>query len=188
MSSPPNAGYSQEALYSRAVVLKSATEAILDLTATPSYRQKPGHLSVEMLYSDLPGALALLQEAGELQTVFDWGNAWLRDSAAESKTKDVALALALAHCDTAAMKLEQNASDQLAAAESMKTALKLLTKYDAGEQLQAEITGALQVSSTRTLSHFACCTMHLPLLADYAANQTSACPFFTFVATGMPLA
>ena len=71
---------------------------------------------------------------------------------------------------------------------SLKTALKLLTKYDAGEQLQAEITGALQVSSNRTLSHFACCTMHLPLLADYAANQTSACPFFTFVATGMPLA
>ena len=147
VNSPPTAGYSQEALYSRAVVLKSATEAVIDLTATPSYRQQPDRLSVEMLYSDLPGALALLQEAGELQTVFDWGNAWLRDSAAESKTKDVALALALAHCDTAAIKLEQNASDQLAAAESMTTALELLKQFQAGEQLQDEITIALQVCS-----------------------------------------
>ena len=145
VNSPPNSGYSQETLYSRAVVLKSATEAVIELTATPSYRQQPGQLSVELLYSDLPGALALLQEAGELQTVLDWGGAWLRDSATDSKTKDVALALALAHCDSAAMKLEQNADDSLAAAEEMSAALRLLRQYAAGEQLQEEITGALQV-------------------------------------------
>lgn len=145
VNSPPNSGYSQETLYSRAVVLKSATEAVIELTATPSYRQQSGQLSVELLYSDLPGALALLQEAGELQTVLDWGGAWLRDSATDSKTKDVALALALAHCDSAAMKLEQNADDSLAAAEEMSTALGLLRQYAAGEQLQKDITGALQV-------------------------------------------
>ncbi len=145
VNSPPNSGYSQETLYSRAVVLKSATEAVIELTATPSYRQQPGQLSVELLYSDLPGALALLQEAGELQTVLDWGGAWLRDSATDSKTKDVALALALAHCDSAAMKLEQNADDSLAAAEEMSAALRLLRQCAAGEQLQEDITGALQV-------------------------------------------
>ncbi len=145
ISSPPSSGYSQEALYSRAVVLKSATEAVMDLTATPSYRQQPGQLSVELLYSDLPGALALLQEVGELQTVLDWGSAWLRDSAADSKTKDVALALALAHCDNAALKLEENAGDSLTAAEEMTTALRLLRQYSAGEQLQEEIADALEV-------------------------------------------
>ncbi|KAL0037727.1 hypothetical protein WJX77_009734 [Trebouxia sp. C0004] len=144
VNSPPNSGYSQETLYSRAVVLKCATEAVIELTATPSYRQQPGQLSVELLYSDLPGALALLQEAGELQTVLDWGGAWLRDSATHSKTKDVALALALAHCDSAAMKLEHNADDSLAAAEEMSAALRLLRQYAAGEQLQEDITDALQ--------------------------------------------
>ena len=167
VNSPPSSGYSQEALYSRAVVLKSATEAVMDLTATPSYRQQPGQLSVELLYSDLPGALALLQEAGELQTVLDWGGAWLRDSASDSKTPDVALALALAHCDTAAMKLEQDAGDSLAAAEEMTTALRLLRQYAAGEQLQHEIAGALQVH-----------TMHLPscltcLLPDSPTHNTT---------------
>lgn len=145
INSPPDCGYSQETLYSRAVVLKSATEAVMDLTATPSYRQQPGQLAVELLYSDLPGALALLQEAGEMQTVLDWGGAWLRDNAADTKTKDVALALALVHCDNAAMRMEQDANDTMAAAEEMTVALRLLRKYAAGEQLQQEITGALQV-------------------------------------------
>ena len=145
INSPPDCGYSQETLYSRAVVLKSATEAVMDLTATPSYRQQPGQLAVELLYSDLPGALALLQEAGELQTVLDWGGAWLRDNATDSKTKDVALALALAHCDNAAMRMEQNANDTMAAAEEMTVALRLLRQHAAGEQLQQEIIRALQV-------------------------------------------
>lgn len=144
-NSPPDCGYSQEALYSRAVVLKSATEAVMDLTATPSYRQQPGRLAVELLYSDLPGALALLQEAGEYQTVLDWGRAWLRDNASDSKTKDVALALALVHCDKAAMRMEQDPDDTMAAAEEMTVALRLLSQHAAGEQLQQEITGALQV-------------------------------------------
>ncbi|KAL0041666.1 hypothetical protein WJX79_000259 [Trebouxia sp. C0005] len=77
-------------------------------------------------------------------TVLDWGGAWLRDSATDSKTKDVVLALALAHCDSAAMKLEQNADDSLAAAEEMSAALRLLRQYAAGERLQEDITGALQ--------------------------------------------
>ena len=117
----------------------------MDLTATPSYRQQPGQLAVELLYSDLPGALALLQEAGESQTLLDWGGAWLRDNATDSKTKDVALALALLHCDNAAMRMEQDTDDTMAAAEEMTVALRLLRQYTAGEQLQQEITGALQV-------------------------------------------
>lgn len=117
----------------------------MDLTAKPSYRQQPGQLAIDLLYSDLPGALALLQEAGELQTVLDWGGAWLRDNAADSKTKDVALALALVHCDTAAMRMEQNPDDTLKAVEEMTTALHLLRQHAAGLQLQQDIKGALQV-------------------------------------------
>ena len=43
------------------------------------------------------------------------------------------------------MKLEQNADDSLAAAEEMSAALRLLRQCAAGEQLQEDITGALQV-------------------------------------------
>ena len=32
---------------------------------------------MELLLEDLPGALALLQEAGDIGTVLEWGGAWL---------------------------------------------------------------------------------------------------------------
>ena len=48
VSSPPNAGYSQEALYSRAVVLKSATEAVIDRSRHPDM-----HLLFESTMTEL---------------------------------------------------------------------------------------------------------------------------------------
>ena len=97
------------------------------------------------MYSNLPGALALLQEAGETQTVLDWGNAWLRDSALDSKTGDVALSMALTYCDTAAMLLEEDPDNASLAVEAMNAALKLLKAHGSNQQLEADIAGAMQV-------------------------------------------
>ena len=145
VNNPPKVGYTQETLYSRAVVLKSVTEAVMDMTATPSYKQQPGHMSVNLMYSNLPGALALLQEAGETQTVLDWGCAWLRDSVSDSKTRDVALSMALTHCNAAAMLLEEDPDNALLAVEAMTAALKLLRDHGPHPQLEVDISGAMKV-------------------------------------------
>lgn len=118
----------------------------MDMTATPSYRQQHGDLSVPLLYTNLPGALALLQEAGESETVLDWGTTWLQNNSADSKTRDVALAMALTQCDTAAILLEQNVENVLPAADAMASALKLLQDFGPNQHLEADITGALTVS------------------------------------------
>ena len=119
----------------------------MDMIATPSYRQQQGQMSVPLLHSNLPGALAMLQEAGESETVLDWGTTWLQNNAADSKTRDVALAMALTHCDTAAMLLEQNAENVLPAADAMASALKLLQDFGPNQQLEADIAGAMKVTT-----------------------------------------
>lgn len=142
---PPAADYTEETLYSRAIVLHSATQAVLDTTATPSYKQQAEQMSVSLMYSDLPGALVLLQEAGEAQAVLDWGNAWLRDSASDSKTRDVALSIALVYCDSAAMLLEEDPDNALLATEALSGAIQLLQQHGPHAQLEADIAGAIQV-------------------------------------------
>ena len=127
----------------------------MDMTAAPSYRLQPGQMSLALMYSNLPGALALLQEAGETQTVLDWGNAWLRDSASDSKTRDVALSMALTYCDTAAMLLEEDPDNALLAVEAMNAALKLLKVHGSNQQLEGDITGAMKVLQSFMLAQCA---------------------------------
>ena len=45
---------------------------------------------MELLLEDLPGALALLQEAGDVETVLDWGNAWLAHPSGDAQVKRTA--------------------------------------------------------------------------------------------------
>jgi len=40
---------------------------------------------VELLLEDLPGALALLQEAGDVRTVLEWGGAWLAQPSGDAQ-------------------------------------------------------------------------------------------------------
>lgn len=44
-------------------------------------------LQVELLLEDLPGALALLQEAGDAKTVLDWGSAWLAQPSGDAQVQ-----------------------------------------------------------------------------------------------------
>lgn len=155
VNNPPAVGYTQETLYSRAVVLQSATEAVMEMTATPSYKQQLTQMSVTLTYSNLPGALSLLQEAGEAQTVLDWGKAWLRDSASDSKTRDVALSMALTYCDTAAMLLEEDPDSAMLAVDAMNAALRLLQEHGPNAPLEADIAGAIKVN-TKPLTDVIC--------------------------------
>ncbi|KAK9819960.1 hypothetical protein WJX72_004490 [[Myrmecia] bisecta] len=151
ISNPPEGGYSQEALYSRSVVLKAATDILMEPTARRAYDLQvlAGTPQAELLYADLPGALTLMHEAGDLDTVLKWGAAWLRDNAGDKRSKDVALTLAQANCDAAAARLEQDPDDVLPCAELMNSALGLLQQHSVAPEMQAEIAGALEELSPK---------------------------------------
>ena len=91
------------------------------------------------------GALILLHEAGDLQNALSWGDAWLRVHSDSVQAPDVALVVALTHCDLAAARLDSSAADVLECAEEMKLAASLLHQYESGPMLQQDIQKALVV-------------------------------------------
>ncbi len=113
-------------------------------------------------YFWLAGAMILMQEAGDAQTVLDWGQAWLADSPRDSRARDVTVAMALAHCDLAAARLQADPTASLECYDSMQGALKLLKQRNAGQQLQADIQTAMQVASHITLGEIVGCASQCP--------------------------
>ena len=91
------------------------------------------------------GALALLHEAGDLQSVLSWGGAWLQEHPRHELASDVALSVALAHCDLAGVKMDSGRADVLSCVDEMRLADSLLQQYQAGPLLQRDIAKALQV-------------------------------------------
>ena len=91
------------------------------------------------------GALALLHEAGDLQSVISWGEAWLREHPDSELARDAALAVALAHCDLAAARMDSSSADVLSCVSEMQLADGLLQRYKAGPVLRQDIQKALEV-------------------------------------------
>ena len=93
------------------------------------------------------GVLVLLQEAGDVQTVLSWGEAWLDLHAgqAHSRTKDVVLAVALAYCDLAAANLDKSTDSVLTCVDLMVAARALLQQHQTAPQLDVQISSAIQV-------------------------------------------
>lgn len=157
----------QDTLYARALVLKNATDTLTDGVSRRQYDRQP---ELELAYSDLPGdlhkqpwsalrrneiklltppwvagAMVLLLEAGEPQTVLEWGRAWLSDAPRNARTRDVVLAMALSMCDLAALKMQGSNPATLEAYDLMRDAVKLLKDYHVGVDLQNEIQSAMKV-------------------------------------------
>lgn len=95
--------------------------------------------------SDLPGIFALLQEAGDFHTVLEWGQAWIRAHPGDARGRDVAVIVALAHCDVGTLLLDQDANDAVACYEHLRDAAALLAAHKAAPQLAAQVHAMLQV-------------------------------------------
>lgn len=125
------------------------------------------------------GALALLHEAGDLQTVLSWGEAWLGQHPDSRQAQDAALALALAHCDTAGARMDKSTADVLSCTEEMQAADALLKQYNTGPVLRQDIHAALQVRLSLPAVHIA------PLCAGHAgalqAGFDSCCSLSTCI-------
>lgn len=83
---PPATAYSADTLFSRAVLLKSTTESLVDPDLRRSYDAKlsAGLSALRVSHQDLPGALVVLQEVCNIRnvpckpvastTLIDWGS------------------------------------------------------------------------------------------------------------------
>lgn len=150
ISAQPEAGYSQDALFSRAAILKGAVECLTDIEARRFYDQQlaGGLPEVQISTNDLAGALALLQENGYTDLVIEYTTTWLQDFSAAPESKDIAVCLAMAYCDKAAACLEL--SPQVTAAAKMHPAR---ARVDC--QLQGPCWGrTFKLSSSFVLMHF----------------------------------
>lgn len=148
-SPTPDLGYSEDALYSRAVLLKTAVDTLSEQDARRGYDQRlfKEQQPLEVSVVDAVGALILLQESGQFQPTIEAGHHLLQHKTAGVRTRDVAIATALAYCDRAAEAAEMGAT-ATAACTDLEAALQLLEKHDSAPQVQAEIVEALEVSTS----------------------------------------
>lgn len=73
VGSPPGVGYSETSLRSRAMILKLAADCLLESEQRREYDASIAQGSapgIEVRLADIPGALVLLQESGEMEKVW----------------------------------------------------------------------------------------------------------------------
>ncbi|KAF5833853.1 hypothetical protein DUNSADRAFT_9690 [Dunaliella salina] len=159
VGSQTQAAYSADTLFSRAVLLKSAVECLLDpqragIEQKLANSESPG---LKVFQSDLPGVLVVLQEVGCHAEVLALGPAWLEQHSSSPDAPDVAACIALAYCDRASLALDaleqQEGSAQvsqagpsplLSACEDLERAAQLCRLHDVAHQLQEQIADALK--------------------------------------------
>lgn len=74
----------------------------------------------------VPGALLVLQEAGETEVVLTIGESLLKERLPKSFKQDIVLAMALAFVDTSRDAMAFNPPDFIGGCEMLERALKLL--------------------------------------------------------------
>lgn len=102
LRSPPDVGYTQDTLFSRAVLLRDAAECLQNYNSRRMYDSmalsSTGY-AVDVSPHYLPAALVLLQESGQSGLVIKLGAEWLSRNSGDQTACDVAAAVALAHCE-----------------------------------------------------------------------------------------
>ena len=93
----------------------------------------------------------MLAEAGDWDSALEWGKSWLATNSGHVCVADVAICVAIAHCDQAAAELDSPSGDVHAAAEALESGLLLLRRYSCGKKLQTDIQQTLQVSKLARL-------------------------------------
>ncbi|PIA35429.1 hypothetical protein AQUCO_03500062v1 [Aquilegia coerulea] len=103
-------GYTMDAVVSRQEILMDVRDKLLfEPEYAGSTREKiPPKSSLRIPWSWVPGALCLLQEAGEEKLVLEIGQAALQHPDAKPYTHDVLLSMALAECAIAKNWFEKN--------------------------------------------------------------------------------
>ncbi|KAK2080675.1 hypothetical protein QBZ16_000529 [Prototheca wickerhamii] len=137
--------FSAPALAARQEILEGAAQLLSDRATEARYRQRvrEGSLEETVPGNLVSGALLLLLETGCAEDVARRGRAWLEEGSGRvASKKDIAVAVAKAHCDMAADCLGRSGPVSRAVAE-LEAAQAILKTWAVSGQFQAEIAGAI---------------------------------------------
>ncbi|XP_022144264.1 protein ACCUMULATION AND REPLICATION OF CHLOROPLASTS 6, chloroplastic [Momordica charantia] len=157
VSKPPQYGFSQDTLISRRQILQAACETLADHTSRREYNQslsedEDGTILTQVPFDKVPGALCVLQEAGETALVLEIGESLLRERLQKSFKQDIVLAMALAYVDVSRDAMALSPPDFIQGCEVLERALKLLQEEGASSlapDLLAQIDETLEEITPR---------------------------------------
>ncbi|KAG0459032.1 hypothetical protein HPP92_022160 [Vanilla planifolia] len=175
VSKPPLDGFSQEALIGRRQILQAAFDTLSNPTTREDYNCRlledaDSTLIFQVPWDKVPGALCVLQEAGEPEMVLQVGRSLLLEQLPKTFKQDVVLAMALAYVDLSRNAMALSPSDYVGCCEVLERALKLLQEEGASNlarELQLQIDETLEDLAPR-------CTLELlalPLDEDHRMKR-----------------
>ncbi|KAJ7957828.1 Accumulation and replication of chloroplasts 6, chloroplastic-like protein [Quillaja saponaria] len=175
VSKPPQYGFSHEALISRRQILQAACETLANPGSRREYNQgliddEDETLLTQVPWDKVPGALCLLQEAGETGLVLQIGEKLLRERLPKSFKQDVVLAMALAYVDMSRDAMALSPPDFITGCEVLERALKLLQEEGASilaPDFQAQIDETLEEITPHCVLEL----LALPLGDDYRPRR-----------------
>lgn len=178
-SKPPQYAFSNEALISRRQILQAACETLADPASRREYNQslvddededEESSILTEIPFDKVPGALCVLQEAGETELVLRIGGGLLRERLPKTFKQDVVLAMALAYVDISRDAMAFSPPDFIVACEMLERALKLLQEEGASSlapDLQTQIDETLEEITPRCVLEL----LALPLDDEHRARR-----------------
>lgn len=175
VSKPPQYGYSQDALIARRQILQAACDVLSNPNSRRDYNLGLSEAFeettlFEVPFDKVPGALCVLQEAGEAELVLRIGDALLRERLPKSFKHDIVLAMALAFVDLSRDAMALNPPDYVYGCEALERALKLLQEEGSSSlapHLQAQIDETLEELNPRYVLEL----LALPLSNEYRKKR-----------------
>ncbi|CAL1355714.1 unnamed protein product [Linum trigynum] len=157
VSKPPAYGFSQEALISRRQILQAACETLANFNSRREYNHgliddEEDTVLTQVPWDNVPGALCVLQEAGDTELVLEIGETMLKERLAKQFKQDVVLVIALAYVDMSRNAMAFNPPDFIRGCDMLEKALKLLQEEGASSlapDLQAQIDETLEEITPR---------------------------------------
>uniref|UniRef100_A0A5B7B7U1 Uncharacterized protein n=1 Tax=Davidia involucrata TaxID=16924 RepID=A0A5B7B7U1_DAVIN len=175
VSKPPQYGYSHDALISRRQILQAACETLANPTSRREYNEGLAEdefdtILTQVPWDKVPGAVCVLQEAGETEVVLQIGESLLRERLPKSFKQDIVLAMALAYIDMSRDAMALSPPDFIKGCEVLERALKLLQEEGASSlapDLQAQIDETLEEITPRCVMEL----LALPLGDEYRMKR-----------------
>lgn len=175
VSKPPQYGYSEEVLIGRREILRGACETLADPRSRREYNQGLAEdefdtILTEVPWDKVPGALCVLQEAGETEVVLQIGESLLRERLPKAFKQDVVLTVALAYVDVSRDAMAVTPPDFIKGCEVLERALKLLQEEGASSlapDLQSQIDETLEEITPHCVLEL----LSLPLAEEYQTKR-----------------
>ncbi|XP_021759858.1 protein ACCUMULATION AND REPLICATION OF CHLOROPLASTS 6, chloroplastic-like [Chenopodium quinoa] len=175
VSKPPQYGFTQDTLIARRQILQAACDTLSNPSARREYNSGLSDAFEETTLFDVPfdkvpGALCILQEAGESELVLRIGDALLKERLPKPFKHDIVLAMALAFVDFSRDAMSLSPPDYVFGCEALERALKLLQEEGSSSlapDLQAQIDETLEELKPRYVLEL----LALPLTDEYRKKR-----------------